>query len=490
MRTTALLLSLALAFAAFGQLTPGPNVKIEFWSAQLGDVNGDRLTDFLHGRVMLVNEGNGNFTRYNLGLPGDDTVIETLDVNGDGLSDFLVSDRPSAPPGSVAATKSYRLHIMGEGMVYGPAIELGQHARHPYIADVNGDGKDDLVLTEPVLQGWDSVSTKVTVLRSNGDGTFSARPSFEIPPHPYSGNTLRLRTGDLNHDGNPDLVIRTAHELAILLGIGNGDFAPVSRRYVPTRQFGNAAVELADIDGDGHLDIVLAGASIIRVFLGDGTGRFPRLTSAPIDGGYYNIKIGIGQFVRSGRTEIVAGTYKGELIVLAYENKKLREVAKRQTEFLSTNVFVGAFLQPQKTDLYVSGSTWRDHWTNPRLFFVDSTLPAAAPAIVGGRSRAVRGFAAGPATNFDVRMLGDACVTTTLDNWSLWRDGIFGMQRTAERTVEMAHEGDVISVRFTVPWSAAPVIAHLERRGNDYVGVTHATTACGSSEIELTVTPH
>lgn len=504
-RVVAVLVSLTFVLTAFGDLTRGPGVPVEFYSASLADLNGDGLTDFVHGRFMMVNQGGGNFARVDLGLPGWDTVDAIWDVNGDGRSDFLVGDRPSAPPGSEADATTYSLYIMGEGLQLGPRIALGKGI-FPFVADMNGDGKDDLVLMAGVRERGKVVATRVTVQISRGDGTFAARRPFLMPPYPQAWPGARLLVADLNHDGIRDFVIRVADGLVTMLGTGNGDFAAPVVRYLPARQFGGGGDDLlsADIDGDRHLDIISAAPRLVRVFMGDGTGRFPRLVSAPIallrnppvpvnqdslglDGA--TPRLALGQFVRSGRNEILAGIREGDLVVFAYENHKLREVRRIETEFLGPQVYVGAYRASGRTDVYVTGAIWNNGWPTPALLYVDATLPAAPRAIVGGRSRAVRGFASGPATQFDLQLRGDACVTTTSDHWSLTREGIWGSHRTAEKAVDLVQEGDIMSVRFTAPWATAPVEAYLERKGNRYAGFTHASTACGSSRIEVSVTP-
>lgn len=499
-----LLLSLLVAVTAFGGLTRGPSVPVEYWSATLADVNADGLTDFVHGRFMLVNQGAGNFARINLGLPGWDSVDAVWDVNGDGRSDFLVGDRPTAPPGSEAGKKTYSLYIMGEQLKLGQRIAIGKGI-DPYVADMNGDGKDDLVIMGAAKEGGKIVATTVTVHISRGDGTFSARPAFRLPPHAAGFAPERLLLGDLNRDGIRDFVVRAESSLITMLGIGGGDFAPPVIRYLPGRHFVGSTgdMRLSDIDGDKNLDIIIAAPRLVRVFMGDGTGRFPRVASAPIaqlrspavpinrESLQLELafpKLEVGQFVRSGRNEILAGIREGDLVVLAYENNKLQEVARTETEFLSPQVYVGAYRTPGRTDVYVTGAMWNNGWPTPALMYVDGTLPTAARATVGGRTRAVRGFAS-PGTKFDVQLRGDSCVTTSFDSWTVTREGIWGTQRTPEKAVDLVQEGDILSVRFNAPWATTPVEAYLERKGNNYVGFTHANTACVSSRVQVTVTP-
>jgi len=406
------------------------------------------------------------------------------------------------PPGAPfpRPLKSYRLFITDEHLLpYAPPIELGK-GLDLYVADADGDGKDDLFLFDWVAE---TKSSKVTVMISHGDGTFAAREPFHIPSDPRVRG-YRLESGDVNHDGFPDIVMRVQDGLVILRGTGGGDFA-VSSRYVPSERFGAFELYLQDINGDGHLDAVIPSEPrTVRVFLGDGAGGFPRVALARIPklhdlvGSPYAEKdmhysmtpqLAFGQFVRSGRTEILAGTIEGDLVVLAWENNQLREVDRRETEFVHPVLYVGEYFRRGKTDVFSSAKGFNGYeWAKPRFFTSVLDAPANAAVTVRGRSRAVRGFAPVPVTRFDVQMQGDACMTTPAATWTLVRDGIFGF--TPGGNVETVQDGDILAVRLKVPWAPDRVEGFLERKGNDYVGKLYTTkNACGSSRTNIVVTP-
>ena len=63
------------------------------------------------------------------------------------------------------------------------------------VADVNGDGKPDLVVAN-------YGSNTVSVLLGNGNGTFQAQQTFATGTIPYS-----VAVADVNGDGKPDLVV-------------------------------------------------------------------------------------------------------------------------------------------------------------------------------------------------------------------------------------------------------------------------------------------
>jgi len=93
-----------------------------------------------------------------------------------------------------------------QGLMFWPAIPYnsgGNGASSVAVADVNGDGKPDLVVTNLCANSESCAYGSVSVLLGNGDGTFQ-------PPVSYnSGGTLpnSLVVADVNGDGKPDLVV-------------------------------------------------------------------------------------------------------------------------------------------------------------------------------------------------------------------------------------------------------------------------------------------
>ena len=91
-----------------------------------------------------------------------------------------------------------------------------------------------------------------------------------------------LVTGDLNKDGNVDLVVACGETrtLTIFKGLGNGQFekinSPLSFPYPPNE------LVIGDINSDGHQDLLVAShdSYTITILRGDGTGKFTTLSSA------------------------------------------------------------------------------------------------------------------------------------------------------------------------------------------------------------------
>ncbi len=158
--------------------------------------------------------------------------------------------------------------VLTPPMFLAPAAYFTSEPNAVAVADVNGDGKPDIVSADCPggscsIQGQGTIS----VFLGNGDGTFQNAVTYS------SGGVLptSVVVGDVNGDGKPDiLVTNESYGINMLLGNGDGTFQPA------VAVAGVAAPQellIADINGDGKADLVVLAASI-GVLLGDGDGSF------------------------------------------------------------------------------------------------------------------------------------------------------------------------------------------------------------------------
>jgi hypothetical protein len=172
-------------------------------------------------------------------------------------------------------------------------------------ADLNGDGKADLVYRP----SGDTGQT-LQVLLGNGDGTFSAPASVNLPANNYG----RFALADVNNDGKLDLIavsqFSPTSNLAVLLGNGDGSFQPAILSSLPSNGNGwphfSAGMGIADFNGDGVVDIVIADQanSYLVLLIGDNHGHF--LTRNSWFDGNTPSDIEVADFNRDGHMDFLA----------------------------------------------------------------------------------------------------------------------------------------------------------------------------------------
>jgi len=145
-------------------------------------------------------------------------------VNGDGKPDLLVANCGSAPGQSCGFGGTVGVLLGNGDGTFQPAEKYdsgGLSANSVAIADVNGDGKLDLLVAAPYWwcnsSGGCSANGAVAVLPGNGNGTFQAPVTFLGGPHANVSAAVSIASADLNGDGKPDLVVSKTNGFAAVL---------------------------------------------------------------------------------------------------------------------------------------------------------------------------------------------------------------------------------------------------------------------------------
>jgi hypothetical protein len=199
------------------------------------------------------------------------------DMNGDGLADVV---RTTTGKGK---TSIFLCRPGSEKFAEPDAIiKVDGWTLFAWPCDINGDGRNDLVLVKVEKLGvWSAIQVFVTrtvdldmyVYLCGSDGRYSDVPAYSrvlsVPlVMAFTSQSLRLETpfivkftGDFNRDGCMDLLVKTAPDrLTVFAGRGSGVFsekASLELGMLDTSSFSSTEVMLCNLDEDEGLDIVL-----------------------------------------------------------------------------------------------------------------------------------------------------------------------------------------------------------------------------------------
>jgi FG-GAP-like repeat len=252
----------------------------------LGKFNHDKhldlaLADYDADRVIVyLNNGNGSFKAGPILLdtgPGPFTIA-AADVNGDGRTDIVSGNYDSTGPDAV----SVLLQKAGGGWV----------AHHDYAAAggtygivagrVDGNKRADVVTQD--------ADGTVSVLLANANGSLKSPKNRPLPGGDGYDN---VALADFNHDGKTDIAAGDYTDDTVHTLLGKGDWAFGKNITTKTGGIGPDGLATGDFNRDGKPDLAIGGYSspyVLRVVRGRGDGRFHH----PLDFTESGSSLGVG----------------------------------------------------------------------------------------------------------------------------------------------------------------------------------------------------
>jgi len=289
--------------------------RVGYWLNQAGDVNGDGYDDFLianyHNQTngydagatyLILGKANANWakgvslTQANARFLGDSKysalgyhIDGGGDVNGDGLSDFILGspagnedgkDRPGSAYiifGRAAANWGYNfVPEYSADASYEGEVDYDQLGKSvAIVGDVNNDGYDDILMGAPFYDGYTTNGGKVYLVLGKSGGWVThgkiaqyADASFRSSTEAEEAGYLVSGAGDVNGDGCDDFLIGAPGKGNAYLLFGRiraswgsnfnlGSADVVFSRSNRTDNLGWIVASAGDVNHDGFSDILI-----------------------------------------------------------------------------------------------------------------------------------------------------------------------------------------------------------------------------------------
>ncbi|HEY0725997.1 MAG TPA: VCBS repeat-containing protein, partial [Pyrinomonadaceae bacterium] len=250
----------AISFAAQQTSATGTNPVASI----AADINRDGLPDLVvanHGDntvSVLVNKTVPGATMPSFAaqqmftLESSPSSIIATDINADGKIDLIAAHPTSGNVAVLLNTTAAR--AAAPSFAYEQSFTAGSGAASVVAADVNSDGKVDLIVAN---SNEDDVSI---LLNATAPG--SAAPSFSSSTFAAGSKPCAVTIVDVNGDGKPDPIVTNSSDGIVSVLLNGTAPGAVTPTFAGPTTFGVGAnpcgIAAADINGDGLPDLIVA----------------------------------------------------------------------------------------------------------------------------------------------------------------------------------------------------------------------------------------
>lgn len=329
-----------------------------------------RVTDAVSGRIVAS---------FNTGPGAIQASPVVADVDKDSRLDVVLANTRGDVWAWTPSTGATPFHMnIGNGSNSNGAFAT------PVVADINGDGVNDIVET-----GWDQMLHVWSTRWDNNLRRFPELPGF--PLHLQDTSWSSPAVADVDKDGKPEIIFgydcdgapgqycRTRYNSYggfVTVIRSNGSIQPGWPRFVP-HQVVWSTPAVSDINGDGWLDVVV-GTGNMNATMYDGGKQ-------PMDGGHVvNAFTGRNGATLPGWPAAIQGNATGSPVVADLDNdghKEVVEIGEDGRMYVFNSAGVVQALTCVADNLTLTGCP---HWLHTTPSIADVNNDGKQEIVVGG----------------------------------------------------------------------------------------------------------
>ena len=347
------------------------------------DLNGDGQMELIEDNFyyntlgIFTDNGKGVFgTAGGAGTTGRGPVYLTVaDVNGDGKPDIITANSYDLDHNISVLTNAGSFKFVGSSTNTVPSPPAWVA-----VADLNGDGKPDLVSAD---YGGGSGST-LTVMTNLGNGQFSNAATLTVGLGPVC-----VIAADVNGDGKIDLISADefGNTLTVLTNDGHGNFTLMAT--IPVVQ--PTCIVATNLTPFGRVDLACANNGSgsygqVTILTNDGLGNFTVNTVLSVgllnQSTEYPNRIAAGDFNKDGEMDLVVANYGDNSLTVLTQSTWLEpaatvnitSVTNGESFFTTNTIVVNATISTglQHVSLNVDGVVFATTTSAPYSFQIPS----------------------------------------------------------------------------------------------------------------------